>query len=152
MSVLPSSLVHKSQVEPTSFTLKAANGTEIAVLGQATVPLVTPWYESTVTGLVTDHVAEVMLGIDWLSDNDADWKFKDSSVYLGGHKHKLHVRAKDQKWCRRVVVQEDTNVPPRSQQNLECRVVFHGRPSRAETQQWETESAALQCGLLVARL
>ena len=45
MSVLPSSLVHKSQLEPTSFTLKAANGTEIAVLGQATVPLVTPWYE-----------------------------------------------------------------------------------------------------------
>ena len=143
--------MHKSQLEPTSYTLKAANGTEITVLGQATVPLVTPWYESTVTGLVTDHVAEVMLGIDWLSDNDADWKFRDSSVYLGGYKHKLHVRAKDQKWCRRVVVQEDTSVPPRSQQNLKCRVVFHGRPSRAETQQWETESAALQCGLLVAR-
>ena len=34
MSILPSSLVHKSQMEPTSYTLKAANGTEIAVLGQ----------------------------------------------------------------------------------------------------------------------
>jgi len=151
VSILPSSLVHNDQIEPTSYTLKAANGSEIIVLGQATVPLVTPWYSTTVTGLVTDHVDEVMLGVDWLTDNDADWSFKDSSICLGDHRHRLSARPKDQKWCRRVITQEDTVVPPRSQQNLQCKVMFHGRPSRIEGQQWETEPTALPCGLLVAR-
>ena len=129
VSILPSSLVLRDQLAPTSYTLKAANGSEITVLGQATVPLMTPWYNTTVTGLVTDHVAEVMLGVDWLTENDADWSFKDSSISLGGHRHRLGARPRDEKWCRRVIAQEDTVVPARSQQNLPCKVMFHARPS-----------------------
>ena len=151
VSILPSSLVLRDQLAATSHTLKAANGSEITVLGKTTVPLVTPWYNTTVTGLVTDHVAEVMLGVDWLTENGADWSFKDSSIYLGGHHHRLSARPMGEKWCRRVIAQEDTVIPARSQQNLPCKVMFHARPSGYEGQQWETEPAALLCGVLVAR-
>ena len=65
ISVLPSSIVPKEYIRPADYTLKAVNGTKIEVLGQATLPLITPWCMTTVTGLVTDHVAEVLLGADW---------------------------------------------------------------------------------------
>ena len=48
-------------------------------------------------------------------------------------------------------MQTDTVVPPRSQQNLGCRVVLHDIRASPESHQWETEPAALPCGLLVAR-
>jgi len=44
-------------IRPTTSTLLAANGTRISVLGEATVPFSTPYYETTITGLVSDHVA-----------------------------------------------------------------------------------------------
>ena len=151
VSILPSSLVPESQLKPIGYTLRAANGSEIAVLGQATVTIVTQWHSSTVTGLVTDHVAEVMLGIDWLTDNGAQWNFEDFSVTIGGHRHRLSSKAKGEKWCRRVIVQEDVTVQPKSQQNLKCKVVLRGALGNAEGVHWETEPAALQNGLLVAR-
>jgi len=54
-----------------SRVLTAANGTEIAlaVLGEITLPFVLRNYKSTMTGLVTEHVSEIMLGIDWLVEN-----------------------------------------------------------------------------------
>jgi len=100
---------------------------------------------------VTEHVSEVLLGIDWLTENNADWNFREASISLNGYRHKLNSRPKDQKWCRRVVVQEDTEVPPRSEQNLGCRVMFRGASKSQPDQRWETEPAAFRCGLLVAR-
>ena len=55
--------------------MKAANGTRIGVLGKATVPFRVGHFTSTVTGLVSDHIAKVMLGVDWLEDNNAFWDF-----------------------------------------------------------------------------
>ena len=108
-------------------------------------------YQTTVRGLVTEHVSEVLLGIDWLTENNADWNFRDESVNLNEYRHKLNTRPKDRKWCRTVVVQEDTDVTPRSEQNLGCRVMFHGASKSQPDQRCETEPAALRCGLLVAR-
>ena len=151
VSLLPSTLVPRSQIRPTDYTLRAANGTRIDVLGRAKVPITTEMYSSTIDGLVTNHVTEVMLGADWLSDNSAQWNFANSSINLGGNLHRLNVRPRGEKWCRRVVVQENVTVQPWTQQNVRCRVVFHRRLSESQCDQWETEPAALRCGLLVAR-
>ena len=141
----------KSEIRPTDYTLKAANGTPIEVLGCAVIPISTDIYSSTVDGVVTDHVTEVMLGADWLSQNYAQWNFVDATVSLGGVVHKLNVRPRGEKWCRRVIVQESVTVQPRTQQNVKCRVVFHGRTPESQDEQWETEPSALPSGLLVAR-
>ena len=105
VSVLPATLVCGHILRPTDKILRAANGTKIKVLGEATVSFETPQYSSSVNGLVSEHVAEVMLGIDWLRENNATWDFKGSSVLIGGYRHKLNVRRRDQHWCRRVVLQ-----------------------------------------------
>jgi len=71
VSVLPASLVRNELLRQTTQTLRAPNGTKIGVLGEATVSFHTPFFSLTVTGLVSDHVVEVMLGVDWLVKNNA---------------------------------------------------------------------------------
>ena len=151
VSLLPASLVPKSQIRPTDYTLRAANGTRIEVLGCAEVPITTELFSSTIDGIATNHVTEVMLGADWLSDNNAQWNFVDSTVNLNGSVHKLNVRPRGEKWCRRVVIQEKVVVQPWTQQDVKCLVVFHGLTPALRDEQWETEPSALSTGLLVAR-
>ena len=150
VSLLPVSAVHPSQLQPTEQTLTAANGTKIPVQGKATVSFSTPSYESSVVGLVSDHVIEVMLGIDWLTDNNAAWDFQHATVRLGGSPHKLIVRQQARRWYRRVVLQEDVVVPPRSQIDLPCKVVFNGRPIATTGLSWGTSPASLAAGVHVA--
>ena len=133
----------RSDIQQTDQSFKAVNGTGIKILGEAELPVNTSKYQTTVKGLMTEHVSEVLLGIDWLTENNADWNFRDGSVNLNGYRHKLNTRPRGQKWCRRVVVQEDTEVPPRSEQNLGCRVMFHGASKSQPDQRWGTEPAGV---------
>jgi len=133
VSLLPLSLINRDMLEPTSQTLQAANGTQIAVLGEATVSF------SSITGLVSDHIVEVMLGIDWLAKNDASWDFRTASIRLGRHYHQLNAQRHKRLWCRRVILQQDVEVPPRSQVNLPCKVEFHRIPDEVEKTNWSTE-------------
>lgn len=71
VSLLPASLVRSELLQPTTQTLRAANGTEIGVLGEATLSFKTRFFSSTITGLVSDHIAEIMLRVDWLTQNNA---------------------------------------------------------------------------------
>ena len=123
VSLLPASLVPKNQIRPTDYTLKAANGTRIDVLGCAVMPIATESYRSIVEAVVTNHVTEVMLGADWLSENNAQWNFTDATVNLGGNVHKLSVRPRGEKWCRRVVVQEKVTIQPWTQQDIRLSLI-----------------------------
>jgi len=90
--LLPKSVVDPSCIRQTNRTLKAANGTTISTLGEANLPMSIGSLDTTVTGLVSDHVSEIMLGIDWLVDNRAVWDFKSSHIWLNGHSFLLHPR------------------------------------------------------------
>jgi transposase InsO family protein len=143
--------VPRSLLKPTNQTLRAANGTEIAVLGQAALSLCTETFTSSVTGLVSDHVSEVMLGVDWLTVNNAMWDFRGTTVRLGGRDHNLRSLRSEQNWCRRVVLQEDVEVPPRAQMDVPTKVVFRGRPAAGKDLHWGTKSVSTAEGIHVAR-
>ena len=51
--------------------LQAANGTAIPLLGKATVNAV--WNDKTIrlTGMITEHLDEVVLGLTWLQEQGA---------------------------------------------------------------------------------
>jgi len=56
--------------------MRAANGTAaISALGEATLPMSIGSFDTSVTGVVSDHVSEIMLGIKWLSANEDVWDF-----------------------------------------------------------------------------
>ena len=83
-SLLPVSLVSPSQIIPSESTLRAINGTRVNVLGKATVPITIQNCQLMVKGQVTDHVTEVILGANWLRENEAQWNLGSSDIYLQG--------------------------------------------------------------------
>ena len=85
-------------------------------------------FDTSVTGLVSDHVSEIMLGINLLVANEAVWDFKSSIIWLNGHSFVLHPRPDKHRWCRRIVVQEEVVVPAISEFDVPTKVQFH-RPS-----------------------
>jgi hypothetical protein len=65
-----------------SQTLKVANGTVISILGEATLLSRIGQFETKITGLVSEHITEVMLEIDWLT---AKIKLHGNSVNHASH-------------------------------------------------------------------
>ena len=98
VSLLPAVLVDKSYITRTSQTLKAANGTTIPILGDVAMPIRVGQFETTVNGLVSEHVSEVMLGIDWLTTNGAVWDFDKSQICIGGRSYRLFALTGDGDW------------------------------------------------------
>ena len=151
VSLLPAVLVDKSYITRTSQTLKAANGTTIPILGEVAMPIRVGQFETTVNGLVSEHVSEVMLGIDWLTTNGAVWDFDKSQICIGGRSYRLFARTGDGHWCRRVSVQEDTVVPPRSEIDLMTRVICRPSKESATDMYWGTELTTVVPGVHVSR-
>lgn len=121
---LPSSAVHGVQMEECRTKLLAANGIPIRVIGRVSVEAFVGNHRFVINGLVTDHVAEIMLGFDHLKEHDAVWNFREDQIKLDEFIHKLCGRD-GPNWCRRVVLQSDCEVPSRSEVELPTKVVFN---------------------------
>ena len=65
----------------------------------ATVSFCTKSFSTTVTGLVSDHVTEVMLGVDWLAQNNVIWDFRRAQIRPGGRVHSLYQQRRVRKSC-----------------------------------------------------
>jgi len=92
-----------------------------------------------------------MFGSDWLCKNKTLWSIEDAEIVLGGRAHRLGIRPKSQKRCRRVVLEQDTVVPAVTQTDIPCRIVFNRPPQDAKGQLWGTEPTILPGGIYVAR-
>jgi len=103
--LIPATMVNRTDVARTSHTLAAANGTPIEVLGQVTLPLIVGSFRTIITGLVSDHISDVMLG------NGAVWEFGQGCIHLGGHYYQLQTRRDETNRCRRVILQDDAITP-----------------------------------------
>jgi len=151
VSLIPSSFVKPGQIKSTKLKLNAANGTQINVQGEATLNLKVGTFGTTVTGLVSDHVADVILGIDWLAESGAVWDFRKSRIQLGGSQHPLLSLSSRTIWCRRTVLQNDVVIPPRSEVQLPTRVVLR-RPTQLNMDEcWTTAPTCMQPGIYVSR-
>jgi len=152
VTLLPSSVVHGISIQECQTRLLAANGTPIRVRGKVTVEAFMKSHRFLISGLVSDHVAEIMLGFDHLKEHGAVWNFKEDKIELDGFVHNLCNRD-GPTWCRRVVLQSDIEVPPRSEVILPTRVVYNDltRPCDGKKLHWATEAQTLRCGLRVSR-
>jgi len=65
-----------------------------------------------------------MLGIDWLQANAVTWDFARSKILLNGQRFKLTAKQQGNRWCRRVVLAEDTVVPARAQVDVSTKLVY----------------------------
>jgi len=147
VSIFPEHMVDSSIIEDSNKALRAANGTEIPILGQATLSLKVGKYHIQETGLVSPHVQEPMLGIGFLVNSKAIWDFQKSTVYIAGQPHLLRFKRKRGRWCRRVVMQEEIAIPPKFEAIVLAQVQFRRMPSMPDNDDWGTDPTCVQNGL-----
>ena len=102
-----------------------------------------------VIGLVSDHVCDMILGLDFLCDQAAVWNFDKGTVSIAGVEHQLHIRSA-RTWCRRVVLDEDVMLEPTSESVIFTNVVFSGRVDQVGASQWATAPCQPSTGVSVA--
>ena len=91
ITVIPVKLVRRRQLHYTR-TLIAANGTQIPIAGSTTIKAFVGRSPVIISGLVSEHVTEVMLGFDWLKENEVQWDFVRGEVTIQGEVYKLAAR------------------------------------------------------------
>jgi hypothetical protein len=137
------------KLEPATEELYAANGTKIATLGAAEIPLRRGGMVLPVDALVTEYVREPMLGMDWMLKNGCILNFVDLTATMQGQAFPLE-KKETRGLCRRVVVAHRVEVPAWCQQLVEGRVELDSL-KEVTTGEWCTEVQEVGPGLCVAR-
>ena len=82
VTLFPASCVRSNQLKPTEKKVKAANGTEIALLGEVEVILQIEHLQIPTFALVTENIAEPLIGYDWLAQNQVFWGFGVGKIII----------------------------------------------------------------------
>ena len=152
VTLLPKELVGNFPIKPSSQQLRAANGSTIRVLGEITVTALAHGRVFKVSGLVTDNVSVVILGLDFLYENEASWSIGRAEVVLRGTTFRLYSRQQPD-LVRRVIVAEEVVIPGRSECVVPVDVVHNRSPKTdAEAGVWMTENTQPVPGLFVSRV
>ena len=152
VTLFPYRLICGATIVPVDQNLRAANGTNIPVLGRVTLNGAIGRRMITIDGLATKHVNNVILGLGWLRQHEAVWDFKTGRIKLDAQSYKLQSR-RSSGLCCRVVVEETCAIPSMSEYELSTTVVFD-KPSPSQdvrSHTWMTEARELTDGLLVSR-
>jgi len=124
LTLIPAKYVKAADIKKTNHTPRAVNETTIEVLGEVSLPFVVGRYKGMINGVVTEHVADIILGMDWITEHVTSWEFNRSRVKIDGNYHKLTSRSSDNSWCRRVIPQQDVVIKPRSEVVLSTKVAL----------------------------
>ena len=148
ITLVPRSLTDGRHLETSSQRLRAANGTEIVVCGEATLSVYIGRMVLPLKCLVVENVTEVLLGMDWMLENVEKMEFKQQRAKIGGRMVGL-VKAPPNSAPRRVSARKSVEIPPRCEANVEGQVLF-GDLAKYEAD-WITKPKRLRESLLVAR-
>ncbi|ESN93942.1 hypothetical protein HELRODRAFT_180351 [Helobdella robusta] len=103
VSIIPSSMVDVARVTPTKRSLKAANNTEIPIKGEMRLWIKVGGFSKLASVLVSDHVSEIILGLDWLVNNKVSWKFDEAQITVGNKNRVVKLvtkRLSERQLCR----------------------------------------------------
>ena len=136
--------LRKSAIEK----LKAANGSDIVVNGETTIPLHVAGRHLDTVALISKDISEVILGIDWLRQNNCEWDFINSRVRFEQGDW-IDLVSRYNGLCRRVYVSEDVLLEPRKETVIPARATL-------EHIRWKppitaVEAHKLQSGIYVGR-
>jgi transposase InsO family protein len=109
----------------TGHKLYAANGTSIAVTGEVRIEAAAGPLRFTISGLCSKNVTEVILGLNFLRAQEAVWDFKTGTILINDVQFEL--RSRDvASACRRIILEETSELPPRSEVVLPAYIQFKG--------------------------
>jgi len=149
-TIMPLKLIKKCgyAIHKTDKVVKAANGTRLELAGECKVALSLDHDTVTMTTLVSHDVEEVMLGYDFLVDNDCVWKFGCNQIYIRNKPYTPFAQ-RGLATCRRIYVTSDVIIPPKQQVNLPVRSTINSLSECVGT--YLIEPRAIQTGVYLGR-
>ena len=152
-SIFPLDCIEPEWLRPTTNTLKAANGSEIPVNGEALVPITLPGFKCNVKAIISEHVPEPMLGYDWLRDVGALVDFGRRCLIVNNRRYRLYSRSFTG-WIRRIVVQHDVQIPDRCEYDVSTKVEFSrfAQTTPEAASLWMTEADSIRDGVYLPRV
>jgi hypothetical protein len=131
---------------PTREQLLAANGNPLKLLGEMTLKFSVNGYDTSAHLLVTEQVDGLILGIDWLKENDCTWHIgRNEFLFKGEIPGKMHDR-QSKKAIMRLWTRNDVRIPARQVTAVDVWPV----DGRGITGTWITEPKAYNQDLLVS--
>ena len=83
VTLIPARLVTELPKMPVSSVVRSANGTDIEVLDEVELPVWIENREVLARCIASVHVAEMLLGIDWLETQRAAWEERNIHAQWG---------------------------------------------------------------------
>lgn len=104
------------------------------MLGKTKLQLHTDSFSSDTTFLLSDNVSEMILGIDWMKQEDCKWSFRQKSLITHGHVCTLFVRNRGKsKKVRRIYIREEVTIPVRELATVSTGIVWMTVGDKEET-------------------
>ena len=147
-STLPTRFVAPTDLEPVNIELFAANGSQLPVIGRATMSVEIQGMEIPTPFLVPDDVDEILLGVDFLTSNSVDWVFADAKVRIKGMEVPLLPRPVRGR-VRRVYAAERVVVPANCETAIP--VTLAKTSGLLPAADWLVEPNEIRAGVVVAR-
>ena len=147
LSILPYELVKDYQLMPSYRRMRSANDVAIPVLGEVEVELELERLTLKVRFLVSNNISEIMLGFDFLKQHGIRWDFQKRTIELKGHEIAL-CSSRETSWVRKLVLQYDVRIPPRSEVNIPGTVLVRRITS---SEAWMTNTYEIKSGVCTSR-
>ena len=148
VNLMPSKHVEGMRLQPSSRLLQAANGTTIGVLGETEIQVEISRRRIPMRFIVSDQVDEILIGVEWLQENNCQIIFPKNSIMINGEvvpllKKAIRVR------CNRIILQEDVCVPASSEMNVMGKMVYTYLPTTNKGT-WATSPSECEPGVHTA--
>jgi len=127
VSLAPYDLVEKHRCrlrKSETKALKAANGSDVIIEGEATLPLRIAGRLIPTVVLISKDISETILGIGWIREHDLDWDFVNERVRFGREGEWVQLTAKTLNLCRRIYAEQDVTLGPQQMQMIPARATL----------------------------
>ena len=90
--IIPSQYVNVRHLQPTDRKLIAANSTQIVIDGEIRLSVTLGQQQTEAVFVASPNVDEVILGREWLSNNNVVWRFGCNKIELFGQSYSLQAK------------------------------------------------------------
>ena len=148
--LVPASWINLAQLTPSERTITAANGTEIASLGEIRLSFTINNLSFHATFLVSPNIEDGILGLDWLSENNVQWNFGKKQISIDNRCFALST-GPNRNRCNRIIATGNVSIPPRTEMIIPAYVIRDVTTTGVTETSWITIPGEPVKGLHVAR-
>ena len=138
VTLIPAHQAKTDQIQRSNRKLKAANGTEINLIGEWNTSVGVGSLRLPVEFIVSDQIDEILIGIDWMRQNRCQLSFDSLTITIQGQRFPLLQKTTIHQ-CHRLVLQEAVELPGKSEMLVSGKVVYSNL-RRNNPEVWLTET------------